>query len=455
MEGMSAMQTIAAAAEALASGTTTSVKMAEACLARATDPSGEGKRVFIALSPDKVRAQAAASDALRRHGVVPSPLAGVPVSVKDLYDVQGEVTAAGSKALADSPPAVRDAPAIARLRAAGAVLMGRTNMTEFAYSGVGLNPHYGTPSSPWDRKTGRIPGGSSSGAAVSVADGMAIAGLGTDTGGSCRIPAALCGTVGWKPTARRIPLDGVTPLAFSLDSLGSMGASVGCVALIDQIMAGEPVRLLTPPTLRGRRLGVLKTVVLEGMDPQVAQSYQRSLSALSKAGALLIDVAIPAVQRMPIVAVKGGLAGAEASGWHKDLIAAKGNLYDPRVRTRIELGFTQSAADYLGAVAARRVLIDAFDAATLPFDALVMPTCPIIAPPLAAFDKDEEFGRINQKLLRNTLIGNVMDRCSISLPCHRPGEACVGLMLVGERGADHALLSLSAAIEAVLATTQT
>ena len=442
--------TIAAAARALISGATTAVALADKGLARATDPKGEGKRVFIALDAAKVRAQAAASDALRQHGIVPSPLAGVTVSVKDLYDVQGEVTAAGSKALADRPPAVHDAPSIARLRAAGAVLMGRTNMTEFAYSGVGLNPHHGTPSSPWDRKTGRIPGGSSSGAAVSVADGMAIVGLGTDTGGSCRIPAALCGTVGWKPTASRIPLDGVTPLAFSLDSLGSMGASVACVALIDQIMAGEPVRPLTPPPLKGQRLGVLKTVVLDGLDRQVAVAYERGLAALSKAGAHLMDADIAVLTRVPELFPSGGLTAAEASAWHKTLLAAKGHLYDPRVRSRIEMGFKQSAADYLGIIAARRALCAEFDAATRGYDALIMPTCPIIAPPIAAFARDEDFTRINQQLLRNTLIGNIMDRCSVSLPCHREGEAAVGLMLVGERGADHAVLSLAAAIETVL-----
>ena len=445
------MQTIAATAEALAAGATSSVKLAETGLARAADANGEGKRVFISLVPDKVRAQAAASDALRKHGIVPSPLAGVTVSVKDFWDVQGEVTAAGSKALADSPPAPCDAPTIARLRAAGAVLMGRTNMTEFAYSGVGLNPHFGTPSSPWDRTTGRVPGGSSSGAAVSVADGMAVVGLGTDTGGSCRIPAALCGTVGWKPTARRIPLDGVAPLAFSLDSLGSMGASVACVALVDQIMAGETIRPLTPPPLRGQRLGVLKTVVLDGLEKEVAQAYERSLSVLSKAGALLVDVDIDAVGRMPSAFAKGGLTAAEASAWHKPLLASRGNLYDPRVRVRIELGFAQTAADYLGTLETRRALVADFDASTRGLDALLMPTCPIIAPPIAAFERDEDFARLNMQLLRNTLIGNVMDRCSISLPCHRQDEACVGLMLVGERGADHAVLSLAAAIEAALA----
>ena len=448
------MQTIAAAANMLSSGATTALKLAEACLARAADPGGEGARVFVALDPDKVRAQASASDALRKHGIAPSPLAGIPVSVKDLYDVQGEVTKAGSKALADSPPAARDAPSIARLRAAGAVLMGRTNMTEFAYSGVGINPHYGTPSSPWDRQTGRVPGGSSSGAAVSVADGMALVGLGTDTGGSCRIPAALCGTVGWKPTARRIPLDGVTPLAFSLDSLGSMGASVACVALVDQIMAGETVRALAPPPLKGMRLAVPKTTVLDGLDKDVSAAFARAIAALSRAGAVVTEVEMQAFGRIPSLLVKGGISAAEASGWHKGLIVAKGDLYDPRVRARIEMGFGQTAADYIAVVEARRRLCAELDAATRSFDALVMPTCPIIAPPIAAFARDEDFTRLNMQLLRNTLIANQMDRCSISLPCHRHGEAAVGLMLVGERGGDFSLLSLAAAAEAALAPAQ-
>jgi aspartyl-tRNA(Asn)/glutamyl-tRNA(Gln) amidotransferase subunit A len=223
------------------------------------------------------------------------------------------------------------------------------------------------------------------------------------------------------------------------------------VALVDQIMAGEAIRPLTPPPLRGQRLGVLKTVVLDGLDKDIALAYERSLAALSKAGAILVDVEIPAVQQMPSAFVKGGLTAAEASAWHKTLLASRGNLYDPRVRTRIELGFTQSAADYLGILETRRALVADFDTSTRGLDALLMPTCPIIAPAIAAFERDEDFARLNMQLLRNTLIGNVMDRCSISLPCHREGDACAGLMLVGERGADHTVLSLAAAIEAALA----
>ena len=314
------MQTIAATAEALAMGTTSSVQLAEACLARAADANGEGKRVFISLVPDKVRAQAAASDALRKHGIVPSPLAGVTVSVKDLWDVQGEVTAAGSKALADSPPASRDAPTIARLRAAGAVFMGRTNMTEFAYSGVGLNPHYGTPSSPWDRKTGRVPGGSSSGAAVSVADGMAVVGLGTDTGGSCRIPAALCGTVGWKPTARRIPLDGVAPLGVLARQPGLDGR-VRRLRGVDRPDHGRRGR--PPADAAAVARASASACSRRSCSTGSTRTSRRPTSAASRLcrrpAPCSSTSTSPPSQRMPSAFAKGGLTAAEASAWHKTI----------------------------------------------------------------------------------------------------------------------------------------
>jgi len=206
------MKPILTLAGELAAGKTTSQALVEDALTRIAVPSGEGARVFLRTHRESALAEAKASDALRAHGIVPSPLAGIPVSVKDLFDVAGDITRAGSKVLADAAPATADATAVRRLRQAGAIIVGRTNMVEFAFSGLGLNPHYGTPKNPWDRATGRIPGGSSSGAAVSVSDGMAAMGLGTDTGGSVRIPAALCGLAGFKPTARRISKDGTFPL---------------------------------------------------------------------------------------------------------------------------------------------------------------------------------------------------------------------------------------------------
>src|SRR5690606_26718655 len=200
------------------------------------DPNGEGARAFMSVAADSARAQADEVDRKRAAGETLPPFAGIPLSIKDLFDIAGEVTRAGSRILAKEPPALRDAPVIARLRAAGFIFVGRNTMTEFAFSGLGLNPHYGTPSSPVDRATRRIPGGARPGGAVAVADGMAVASLGTDTGGSCRIPAAFCGIVGFKPTAHRVPRDGATPLAHSFDSIGPLANSVACCATLDAIL---------------------------------------------------------------------------------------------------------------------------------------------------------------------------------------------------------------------------
>jgi aspartyl-tRNA(Asn)/glutamyl-tRNA(Gln) amidotransferase subunit A len=279
---------------------------------------------------------------------------------------------------------------------------------------------------------------------------MAIAALGTDTGGSCRIPAALCGTVGYKPTASRIPRDGVTPLSFSLDSIGSFGASVGCVAAIDAVMAGAPVAPVVARPAASLRLGVVRNLVLDELDGDVARTYDAALRALAVAGTQLVDVTLSCLGRLPALATKGSLTAPEAAHWHRALIATKGNVYDPRVRTRIELGATQTAVEYLELLAERRAFIAELDTSTRGLDALVMPTCPIVAPPMAAFDTDDAFRRLNLLLLRNTLIGNLADRCSISLPCHAPGGPPVGFMLTGERGADADLFAIAAGVEHVL-----
>ena len=225
------LPTLATLAADLDSGRTTSRKLVEECLARIADPAGEGPRAFIHVDREAALTAADAMDRLRKVNAVPSRFAGIPISIKDLFDIKGQVTRAGSRALDDSPAAEHDAASVARLRQAGFVLIGRTNMTEFAYSGIGINPHFGTPKGGWNRAVGHVPGGSSSGAAVSVLDGMAHGALGTDTGGSCRIPAAYNGIVGYKPTQRRVPLDGSVPLSFSLDSIGPLARSVACCAM--------------------------------------------------------------------------------------------------------------------------------------------------------------------------------------------------------------------------------
>jgi aspartyl-tRNA(Asn)/glutamyl-tRNA(Gln) amidotransferase subunit A len=444
------MRTLDEHAQALADGHTSSRALVEHCLARIADPNGEGARAFIKVHAEQARAMADAMDTLRSARREPGRYAGIPVSLKDLFDIAGEATPAGSQVLADAPPAAAHAAVVQRMLAAGFVPMGRTNMTEFAFSGLGINPHYGTPCSPWDRAARRIPGGSSSGTAVSVSDGMAVAGLGTDTGGSCRIPAAFCGVVGYKPTARRVPISGVLPLAPSLDSVGPLAPSVACCAVIDAVLAGEAAALPVPASLNGLRLAVPTNVVLEGMDAAVSAAFDRALAALSRAGANIAHAHFPAFDEVPAVNAKGGFAASEAYAWHRSLLAEKGAGYDPRIRMRIERGERMTAAEYVELVAARQRLIADFDASTRQFDALIMPTVPIVPPRIAELDDEREYNRINLHILRNTALGNFFDRCSISLPCHREGEPPVGLMLVGETLGDARLFAIGAAVEAAL-----
>jgi aspartyl-tRNA(Asn)/glutamyl-tRNA(Gln) amidotransferase subunit A len=443
------MRTIEEHAQALAAGNITSRALIEASLARIADPTGEGAATFTAVHADAARAMADAADALRRAGRAPSPYAGIPIGVKDLFDIAGETTRAGSRALADAPPATATAPAVARMIAAGFVPIGRTNMTEFAYSGLGINPHYGTPRAPWDRAAGHIPGGSSSGTAVAVADGMAVAGLGTDTGGSCRIPAAFCGIVGYKPTARRVPLAGALPLSPSLDSIGPLAHSIACCAALDAILAGGTPAPSVPMPLAGLRLAVPEAL-LDGMDADVATAFARALAVLSVAGATVRHVSFAAFTQIAEASALGGFAAAEAYAWHRKLAAEKAALYDPHIRARIERGGRQTAADYLDLLAARARIIAEFDAATRGFDAVLLPTAPIVPPRIADLAAETEYNRLNLLILRNTVPANFLDRCAISLPCHRPGEPPVGLMLMGETMGDTRLFAIAAAVEAAL-----
>jgi len=446
------MRTLAQTARDLASGTS-SRSLVEECLARIADSAGEGSRVFLKVHADTARAAADYIDTMRRHGAAPSRYAGIPISVKDLFDLAGDVTRAGSVALADAPPATRDAPAIARLKAAGLIVTGRSNMTEFAFSGLGINPHYDTPRNPFDRATGRIPGGSSSGAAVSVTDGMALGAIGSDTGGSCRIPAALCGIIGYKPTAPRIPRDGVLPLSTTLDSIGPLTATVHCCAALDAIMAGAEPDDVSAFPLQGLRLAAPQTLVLGDMDATVSRTYGAALTALSKAGVRITDIPLPELDEIAAINRLGGFSSPQAYAWHSDLIAQKGGLYDPRVLIRIMRGKEQDAAHYVALTRTRADLIRRVAAVTCHYDALVMPTVPIIAPalaPLAAPSADEAYRTANMLVLRNPGAANMLDRCAISIPCHRAGDAPVGLMLVGEHGADRTLFAIAAAVEQVV-----
>jgi aspartyl-tRNA(Asn)/glutamyl-tRNA(Gln) amidotransferase subunit A len=436
----------------LAAGRVTSVALTEDALARAQASDGEGARVFTRLHAERALKAAGASDALRQAGFARSPIEGLPISIKDLFDAAGDITMAGSVALDDAQPARANAPVVERLIAAGAVIVGRTNMTEFAFSGLGLNPHYGTPLNPFDRAARRIPGGSSSGAAVSVSDGMAAAAVGTDTGGSVRIPAALCGLTGFKPTARRVPRDGALPLSTSLDSIGPIARSVACCAMLDAVLSGTGENLLGEASLAGLRLAVPKTVALDGMDAAVAASFEAALGTLSRAGAQISEIAIPEFADLGAINAKGGLAAAEAWHWHRELIQRSGDRYDPRVRMRILRGRELSAADYIDLLAARTAWIEAVEARIAPFDALVMPTVPVVAPRIDELADDAAFGATNLLILRNPTFINFLDGCAVSVPCHRSGEAPVGLMIAGAAGRDPAILSIGQAMEQVLRT---
>ena len=440
--------TILQLAAELAAGRTSSRKLTDEALARIEDPKGEGKRAFIRVYRQQAIAAADASDAMRKAGLVPGPLAGIPVSIKNLCNVAGDTTLAGSQALDDAPPAQADAPVVARLRAAGAVIVGSTNMSEFAFSGVGANPHYGTPGNPADRT--RVPGGSSSGAAVSVADRMAVAALGTDTGGSVRIPSAVCGLTGFKPTARRVPIDGVVPLSTSLDSIGPLANSVECCAIVDSVFAGEPIAVPEAAPLAGLRFGVPRQFVMDELDPTVAKAFDRACKALSAKGVKIDSIDLPQLLELPAINAKGGFAASEAYSWHHKLISRRGNLYDPMVHPRIMRGKEMTAADYIDLLAARADLQKRVSAVTANYDAVIMPTCAIVAPTLEEVSTAEGFTHKNMLLLRNTTVGNFLDRCGISLPCHTTGELPVGFSLIGEAMADKRVLAMARSVAPVV-----
>ncbi len=447
---MTKLPTIASLADDLEAGRTSARKLVEECLARIADPNGEGQRTFIHVDKDAALAAADAMDGLRRAKAAPSRFAGIPISIKDLFDIRGQVTRAGSRALEDSAPAEADAPVVARLRQAGFIVIGRTNMTEFAFSGIGINPHYGTPKGAWKRSEGHIPGGSSSGAAVSVLDGMAHGALGTDTGGSCRIPAAYNGIVGYKPTQRRIPLEGGVPLSFSLDSYGPLARTVNCCAILDAVLADEPVSPLRKRPIKGVRLAVPSTIVLDELDGAVSQAFERALSTLSKLGADIEHIEVPEFLDSITMNSKGGFAAAESYAWHRYLLTSKGDVYDPRVSSRILRGEAISAADYIDLIQARGSLIARINARLAPYDALVLPTTANTPPRIADLADDKAFTTANMRSLRNCALINLIDGCAISLPAHREGEVPVGLMLAAPGGADQRIFELAAALEPVI-----
>jgi aspartyl-tRNA(Asn)/glutamyl-tRNA(Gln) amidotransferase subunit A len=422
----------------------------EAALARIEDPAGEGARACLTVYREGARAAAQAADTRAQAGISLGPLDGAIVSIKDLFDVAGEVTRAGSKVIAEEgKPAEQDAVIVRRLRRAGAVIVAKTNMTEFAYSGVGANPHFGTPGNPADRA--RVPGGSTAGGAVAVADAMCEIAIGSDTGGSTRIPAALCGIVGFKPSRQRVPTAGAFPLSSTLDSIGPMARSVAECAAADAVMAGDEARPLERTPLGNLRFGIAQGLTLDRLDDSLAKRFPAALDRLEKAGGRLSAEKLPLLDQMTQVNAKGGILPAEAFAIHRDRLARRGEAIDPNVRVRLERAQKIAAADYIDMLRERAALVGAMDARLADLDALAMPTTPIVAPLLSEVDKPEDFARKNALLLRNTTIWNFFDCCAISLPLPRDGGLPAGLMLVARNGHDHRLLRIAAAVERLFA----
>jgi aspartyl-tRNA(Asn)/glutamyl-tRNA(Gln) amidotransferase subunit A len=414
----------------------------EQALARIADPKGEGARACLTVYADSARAAADAADARAARGASLGPLDGTIISIKDLFDVAGEPTRAGSKILAEeAPPAKADAAIVRRLRAAGAMIVAKNNMTEFAFSGIGANPHFGTPGNPRDRT--RVPGGSSAGAPVAVADGMCEIAIGTDTGGSVRIPASLCGLVGFKPSRQRVPTDGAFPLSTTLDSVGPIGRSVADCAMADAVMAGEDILPLEPIALAGLRFGVAEGLPLDRLDDTVAAAFALAVKRFDGAGVRVTHETFALFDDMGEVNAKGGISPYEACGIHRDRMNRRAGDIDPNVRARIERGCATSAEDYADMVNQRGRLVQAIDARLTPLDVLVMPTTSIVAPTIAEVADTKTFAARNAAVLRNTAIVNFFDLCAISLPL--PAPLPVGLMLIARNGQDHRLLRIAAA----------
>ncbi|WP_434724066.1 amidase [Mesorhizobium sp. RIZ17] len=421
----------------------------EIILSRLANRAGNEK-VYTKLYAGAARAAADASDARRKAGIGLGPLDGRVVSVKDLFDVAGEPTTAGSLIRAGAVPATRDAAIVQRLRQAGAVILGKTNMTEFAFTAIGDNLHYGTPGNAADPSL--IPGGSSSGAGVAVGEGTSEISIGSDTGGSVRIPAALNGVVGFKPTARRVPLAGAFPLSMTLDSIGPLARSVADCAIADAIMAGQEPAVLQPITLAGLRVGIPRGVLFGDTQAEVAGAFETCIDRISQAGARAADLSIDdLIAEMRLATRRGTIASMEGAEVHADWLKSDTSVpVDPHVTGPLSRALAIPASAYIRTIRRRGELVAAMAERLEAVDVLALPTVPMVAPSIAAMAGDEALRDSTEGLLlRNTQVGNQFDLCAISLPM--PGTKLpAGLMLVGKHGDDHRLLRIAAAVETLL-----
>jgi aspartyl-tRNA(Asn)/glutamyl-tRNA(Gln) amidotransferase subunit A len=410
--------------------------------------------IFVSLTPERARAEAEESRNRIRAGRSLGVLDGIPIAWKDLFDLEGVATTAGSVVLSDAAPATKDAAVVDALKSAGMVAIGRTNMSEFAFSGLGINPHYGTPENPHATDIPRIPGGSSSGAGVAVAAGLVPVAMGTDTGGSVRIPAAFNGVVGYKATRGRYPMDGVFPLAKRLDSLGPLTRTVQDAVWVDAAMRRQSAPSVTRGSVEGLQLIVPETVFFDDIEPGVASAFEAALARLGKAGAKITRRAFPLFAELfDLMAERGPLVTAEAFALHRErLFSSAADRMDPRVVMRCKLGEKTTMPDYIAILEARERMIAELDRQVPDGAILVSPTLPHVAPPTTPLAENfDAFLAMNGKTLRNTLVGNFFDWCGVSIPCGT-GDAGmpVGFLLSGLPNTDEHLLGAALAAEDIV-----
>ena len=449
------MPGLRALAADLREGRVTAVELVEQAGERAAGSSN----VFITVNPG-LASMAQAIDRARRDSQPLPPLAGIPIALKDLFDVRNEITRAGSVVLEhDARPAAADAAVVAPLREVGLLFLGRTNMTEFAFSGLGKNPHYGTPLSTWDRATGRLPGGSSSGSGVAVGEGIVAAALGSDTAGSCRIPAAFNGVVGVKPSHGRLSLQGIFPLSPTLDAPGPLAIDVDSCFLLDQLMSGRASAAGELPRLQAAKLtearfAVPQARVMEALDDEVKIAFESALDHLAAAGARITEQPMTVLDDCDDLFIERPLVIYEVWQHHREMLRQYGDEYDPFVGRRMSAGADIDAAEQQQRIDARNRLVTEFRRRfeALGVDALLYPAVACIPPAIAETENDEDARRVNLRCLRNTATVNYFDGCAITLPCHKQGAAPVGLMLSSVHGADESLYRLAAAVEAALAS---
>ena len=414
----------------------------------------DDQAIFVGLTAARAMAEAEAASKRIREGRSCGVLDGIPVAWKDLFDLEGMATTAGSTVLAENAATSRDADVVKALQQAGMVSLGRTNMSEFAFSGLGINPHYGTPRNPASTDGHRLPGGSSSGAGVAVAAGLVPVAIGTDTGGSVRIPAAFNGVVGYKASRGRYSMRGVYPLAKSLDSLGPLTRTVQDAVWVDAAMRGRTVADLQSASLSGLSLVVPETVFFDGIEAGVAAAFEQAVERLARAGASVRRQAFPVFSELfDLIKEKGALVTAEAFALHKArLEGVDATRMDPRVVARTRLGANISMPDYIAILEARERMTAAFSGMIGRDELLVSPTLPHVAAKVAPLLQDDDaFLAMNAKTLRNTQIGNFLDHCGVSIPCG-VGEAGmpVGLLLSGLHGADDRVLGVAMAAEKIV-----